>query len=149
MPYIRKLSQGTNHPSAQCAMYVYVQDNGRCQVEDFLEECRRTHPREVDRILIALRRAAAVGPSQIYDSRICKHVGGAQSGIYQFTAAPKGMLRVLWFYIRQPSVGACPPQAILLVLADRPDKGPQQTAMIERAIDIREQSDRKPFPLRD
>ena len=78
------------HQGQRCRIYALGRDD-RYPFFDFIEECHKTRPKELVRLIALLDRFADTG--KIYDTTKVNSLG---EGLYEFKTS--GGLRVTWFW---------------------------------------------------
>jgi len=140
MLYVREYME--YKPWGACRILVVVRDNGKAEVEDYLDKIIKTHPKEIVKIAYVLKRAALAGPRSFPDDGVCKIVGE----VGEFKA--KGyLLRVFWFFAASVIIDGQRIDTIVLTHAARPNKGQEQSREIQRAERIAAEYRHSPFPL--
>ena len=139
MTFVREFME--YKPWGACRILVVVEDDRRCQVQEFLREHAMTHPMEYKKIANSLRRAVSHGPRDIHDEGMCKIVGD----VGEFKAR-RELLRVFWFFADSKQIDNRRVDTIVLTHAARPNKGQEQEREIAKAKIMLARYRECPFP---
>lgn len=133
MPTLRLI--GRRDSGSPTKWYGVVDDRGRCQTTDFLDDYEKRYPAYVKKMYARLELEAKCGPNYFHDETICRHGG---DGVYEMKA---GKLRLFWF--RDPFGNK------LIVATHVWEKATkkEQQRQFDRAKEMRRQYQHSPFAV--
>ncbi len=142
MLYVREFS--AYKPWIACRILVVVGNNGKADVEEYLE--KSVDDNDFKKIARVIAEAVKKGPDKIHNNRTCRKIinDKKKPPVFEFKAKDS-LLRVFWF--REEKGDGIP--TIILTHAAHPAKGKPQEAEFDRVYRIANEYFVSPFPWYD